>query len=106
VARIEKVLAGDETWGAYALDVAGHAGLGTAYALPFVASCLYFGTSTWLALVVGLVAALAGGVAREVVQYLGNRKLHLFDRVLDALHHLLGAPIALALVYLVLYLIA
>ncbi len=101
MARIEKVLAGEATWGAYALDVAGHTALGLLYALPFEVLVLWFGWGIDWALGLGAVAALTGGVIREVLQYLKNRKLHLLDRSLDAAHHLLGSPIALVLAYLI-----
>ena len=106
MARIGKVLAGDETWGAYALDVAGHAGLGLLYALPLELLALWLGWGAGWALGLGELAALLGGAIRELVQYLGNRKLHLLDRLLDTLHHVLGPPIALGLAYLVLHLLA
>ena len=36
MARIDEVLAGDASWGAYALDVAGHTALGPPLALGLV----------------------------------------------------------------------
>jgi hypothetical protein len=105
MARIEKVLAGDETWGAYALDVAGHAALGVLYSLPLEVLALWFGWGYGWALGLGEIAAVAGGVIREVLQYLKNRKLHLLDRALDAAHHVLGPPIALGLAFGILALI-
>ncbi len=96
--RIDDVLAGDKSWGKYSLDVLGHVGLGTAYALPFVALATYFNLSNWIALSIGAAVALFGGALREVVQYRKSGKLHLLDRVLDAAQHPLGAPVALGLV--------
>jgi hypothetical protein len=99
MARIEAVLAGEKSWGQYALDVLGHAGLGTAYALPFeAAAILWFGWAVPVALGLGAAAALVGGVLREIVQAVKSGKLHALDRALDALHHLLGGPIALLIV--------
>lgn len=103
MARIDQVLSGEKSWGKYALDVFGHLGLGTAYALPFVAASLWL--LHWaapVALGLGAAAALFGGVVREVVQAAKTGKLHALDRALDALQHLLGAPVALLIVYLVL----
>jgi hypothetical protein len=45
--------------------------------------------------------ALTGGVCREIAQYLGSGKAHFLDRSLDALHHILGAPVALGIAVLV-----
>ena len=101
MARIDQVLAGEKSWGAYALDVLGHAALGTAYALPFVIVAFFLGWGVGIQLAAGAVAALLGGVIREIVQHRKSHKLHLLDRALDAVHHLFGAPIALSLFYLV-----
>lgn len=96
MARIDQVLSGEKTWGQYALDVLGHAGLGVAYSLPVI----FWTWPRWgtvVAIVAGLAVALLGGAIREFVQYKKSGKLHLFDRVLDVAHHALGVPIALVL---------
>jgi hypothetical protein len=94
MARIEQVLAGEKSWGKYALDVFGHLGLGTLYALPTTVAGVYLGAAAPLILSVGVIIALVGGVCREIAQYMGSRKAHFLDRSLDALHHILGAPVA------------
>jgi len=99
MARIDEVLAGEASWGAWWLDFAGHAGLGAAYALPFQAGALlWLDWSIPTALGIGLGAALFGGVIREVVQCVKSGKLHPLDRSIDALTHLVGAPVALGIV--------
>ena len=101
MARIDQVLAGEKSWGKYALDVLGHAGLGAAYSLPIVAFVvLRLDWDLVQAIWAGLVFALFGGIVREIVQYVGSGKLHIEDRVLDVLHHVLGPPIAWGLVKL------
>ena len=106
MARIDEVLAGDATWGSYALDVVGHVALGMAYALPLEVLALKLGWGAGWALLLGELIAVLGGTLRELAQGLRSRKWHLLDRVLDVLHHVLGPPIALGLAYLVLRLIA
>ena len=101
MARIEECIAGEESWWAYALDVLGHTGLGTAYALVPVAACVWLGWGTGWAMISGVVFALTGGVVREVVQYKKSGKPHLLDRSLDALQHILGAPLALGFMFIV-----
>ena len=99
MARLDEVLAGTATWGRWALDQAGHVGLGTAYALPAEATILFL-TSWGIpgALLAGSLTALAGGTAREIVDGIQTGKAHPLDRAVDALFHLPGAAIALALV--------
>jgi len=94
VARIEKVISGEEPVWKYFVDILGHTGLGAAYALPTSLAGVYLGCSPALILIVGCIMALLGGVAREVAQYMATGKPHPLDRALDALHHLLGAPVA------------
>ncbi len=101
MARIDQVLSGEKSWGKYALDVLGHAGLGTAYALPVAALAVFFSWGAAVAIVGGSIVALIGGAIREVIQYKKSGKLHLLDRVLDALHHVLGGPIAFGIMLLV-----
>jgi len=104
VARIEEVLAGEESWGKYWLDVLGHAGYGAGLALPIIGLCLFFlpsKCSPVYALAFGAGAALLGGVLREVYQFVKSKKLHLLDRILDALAFPLGAPIALGIALLI-----
>jgi hypothetical protein len=99
MARIEQVLAGEKSWGAYALDVLGHFGLGVAWSIGPIATVVFaadFGFG--LAMAVGQPCALAGGTWREWRQYRKTGKLHLLDRVLDVLHHVLGPPVAWAIV--------
>jgi len=104
MARIEQVLAGEESWGKYWLDVLGHFGLGTAYALPIIGICLFLFPPEWpliYTLGFGAGASLFGGTLREIVQFWKSGKLHLLDRALDALQHLLGAPAALGIALLI-----
>jgi hypothetical protein len=101
VTRIDDVLAGNKSWGKYALDVLGHTGLGAAYALPTTALAVWLGAGVPLTLIIGCICALTGGVVREICQYMDTGKEHFLDRSLDALHHLLGAPVALGAVVLV-----
>lgn len=101
MARIDEVLRGEKPWWKFWLDVAGHAGLGCAYALPFMAAAIF-----WLswgrlpAVALGLAVATVGGIAREAVQAVKSGKLHLFDRVLDVLGHPLGVLPAWAILEL------
>lgn len=107
MARIEQVLAGEKTWGAYALDVLGHLGLGAAYSLPVIAAGVFWlQLGAWRSLAAGLIVALFGGAVRELVQGLKSGKWHPADRILDTLHHALGPPVSLGLVYLAAWLIA
>jgi len=99
MARLDEVLAGEKSWGQYSVDVLGHVALGTAYALPVIASgIVWLDDPVPVVLGLGAVAALFGGVIREMVQAVKTGKLHLLDRSLDALQHLLGAPVALGIV--------
>jgi hypothetical protein len=100
MARIDEVLAGEATWGKYALDVLGHTGLGAAYTLAGALPTLLLGGGLGLAAGIGSGLSLAGGAVREILQASKTGKLHLFDRVLDTLHHLLGVPLGLGLSYL------
>lgn len=102
MARIDQVLAGQKTWGQYALDVAGHAGLGGAYSLgPILLGLLVLDAGPWRLLAAGELFALIGGVLREVLQWRSSGRLHLVDRLLDVAQHLVGPPIVLGLVYLI-----
>ncbi len=105
MARIDQVLAGEKSWGAYAVDVIGHTGLGLAYSLPVVAianALNWSGSVLWF---IGLAAALTGGFVREVTQFdkanYEPAKLHLMDRTLDILHHALGVPLAVLIITLI-----
>ena len=98
MARLGKVLAGEETWGAYALDVLGHAALGAAWSVfPIAVGVQWLDWGFWLSWGFGLVPALAGGAFREWLQWrkadYALEKLHLPDRIGDTLHHALGPPI-------------
>jgi len=100
--RIDEVRSGDATKWEYALDVLGHAGLGTAYALPFISMALFvFNWGILASIAFGIGIALFGGVVREVVQYSKSGKLHFEDRFWDAMHHILGGPIAFGIIMLV-----
>jgi hypothetical protein len=99
MARIEECIAGTASWWRWALDQLGHAGLGTAYALP--STTLILTLTAWgipVTMGVGAVAALSGGVIREVIHAAKTGKAHPLDRSVDALFHLLGAPLALGIV--------
>ncbi len=102
MARIDQVLAGEKSWGKYALDVLGHTGLGAAYSvLPIAAMVFLLDAGFGLAMAVGQPCALAGGAAREVLQFQKSGKLHLADRLLDVAHHALGPPVAWGIVLLI-----
>lgn len=100
MARIGQVLAGEKTWGRYAVDLLGHSALGAAFALPATIACVLSGQII-LALLLGSIMARLVGLVRERIQYLRTGKLHLDDRLLDIMHHELGAPIALGIVLVV-----
>lgn len=102
MARIDEVISGEKSVWKYALDVLGHAGLGAAYSLPFIAWGVL--ASTWgfgFSMVAGIPIAFLGGLLRENYQFKKSGKLHLLDRVLDSAHHVLGPPIAWGLVTVV-----
>jgi len=101
VARIDQVLAGEKSWGKYALDVLGHAAIGLGASLPAVIPGVLLGWPAWLTLLLGELLALTAGALRERAQYKKSGKLHLLDRVLDTAHHVLGPPIAFGLVHMV-----
>jgi len=102
MARLEKVLAGEATWGKWWLDQLGHTGLGTAYALPFEAlTWIYFGAGIGMTLMWGFLIALFGGIVREVVGLIKTGKLHPLDRTFDALFHLPGALVALGILAII-----
>jgi hypothetical protein len=105
MARIDEVLAGEESWAAWWVDVAGHAGLGAAYSLPFEFLALWLGWGSGWAFGLGELVALFGGAARELYQGLKSRKWHLLDRTLDVAGHALGPLISFPLAYLVLRLV-
>ena len=99
MARIEQVLAGEKSWGAYVGDIAGHLGLGAAWSIVPIAVVVFaFDFGFGLSMAVGQPCALAGGTWRECRQYRKTGKLHLLDRSLDVLHHVLGPPVAWAIV--------
>lgn len=99
MARIDQVLAGEATWGRWALDQIAHIGLGTAYALlPVGMVVLDTSWSIPAALFLGFAAAGMGGIVREVVQTVATGKPHLLDRSLDALFHLPGGALALGII--------
>lgn len=111
MARLGKVLAGEETWGAYALDVLGHAALGAAWSVfPIMAGVHWLGWGFWLSWGFGLVPALAGGAIREWLQWrkadYEPEKLHLPDRIGDTAHHVLGPPIGWGVALLALWLLS
>jgi hypothetical protein len=102
MARIDEVLAGEKTWGQYALDMLGHAGLGAAYSLVAIVPAVLFADFGFLlCMAVGEPLALLGGALREWVQSTKAKHPHPLDRVLDVLHHILGPPIAYGLVRVV-----
>lgn len=101
MARIEKVLAGEATWGEWWLDQLGHAGLGAAWAAPVSVAGAWLGWCWELTLAIAAVTALFGGVLREVAQYAKSGKLHFWDRFWDSVFHLPGAPIVVGLAWLV-----
>ena len=105
MARIDQVLAGEKSWGAYSLDVVGHLGLGLAYSLPVVALANRLNWQGQILWLMGFAAAFTGGFIREWVQFEKTgyepAKLHLFDRSLDTVQHALGVPVAVLIVSLI-----
>jgi hypothetical protein len=102
MARIDKVLAGEASWGDWCLDQLGHVGLGTAYALPIEGAALFLlAWSIPATLISGAAIALFGGVLREIVQAAKTGKAHSLDRAVDALFHLPGAASALGILLLI-----
>ena len=102
MARIEQVLAGEKTWGAWWLDQLGHTGLGAAYSLPAFILSIVFGWPLWAQFALAAFTALFGGAIREMNQYEKTEKLHLRDRVLDTVFHLPGVAVSFGLVKLTL----
>lgn len=99
MARIEEVLAGDEPVWKYLLDVLGHLGIGAGASIgPIALAVLVFDAGFLVGQAVGQPCAIAAGTFREVRQYRKTGKLHLLDRVLDVAHHVLGPPVAWAIV--------
>ena len=106
MARIKKVLSGEEPVWKYAVDVVGHAGLGAAWSvLPIAALVLGFDAGFGVAMAVGEPCALTGGAVREWLQWrktgYNPEKLHPEDRALDILHHALGPLAAWVIVLLI-----
>jgi hypothetical protein len=105
MARLDKVLAGEASWADWTVDQIGHAGLGTAYAIPpAVASAIGWISPCW-AIAIGSALALFGGTLREFLQWkkaeFEPEKMHPVDRVVDALFHIPGGPIAVGLAFAV-----
>jgi len=91
VARIDKVRAGEATWGEWWLDQLGHIGLGAIYSSVGTAIALFaLGWGAWASLGLGLAFAAFGGALREIVQLAKSGKLHFEDRLYDFLFHLPG----------------
>ncbi len=107
MARIDQVLAGEKTWGAWWLDQLGHAGLGAAWSIPFIgAGLIWLGWGFWFSWGIGLVPALIGGAVRDFYfqwkkSGFDPDKLHPLDRSLDTAFHAFGPPIAWSLASLV-----
>ena len=99
MARIKQVLAGEKSWGKYALDVLGHAGIGAgASVLPIAGAVFGLDVGFGLAMAIGQPFAIGAGAFREWRQFEKTGKLHLLDRILDVMHHVLGPPIAWGIV--------
>jgi len=107
MARIEQVLSGEKTWGQYSLDILGHVGLGTAYAIVPVALYLFLNENACVlcAIVGGTLIALIGGMIREYIQFLKTGKDHFNDRFWDSIHHIIGGPTSVGLALLVKFII-
>jgi hypothetical protein len=102
MARIDEVLSGEKSWGAWCLDQLAHVGLGAAYALPIEGAALFLlDWSIPATLIAGAVIALFGGVLREIVHAAKTGKAHPLDRSVDALFHLPGAGVALGILLLI-----
>lgn len=103
MARIDQVLSGEKSWGAYLGDVAGHFGLGVAWSIFPIAAVVFAADAGFgISMAVGEPCAIAGGTWRERRQWKKTghdpAKLHLLDRALDVLHHVLGPPAAWGIV--------
>ena len=102
MARIDQVLAGEKSWGAWWLDQLGHTGYGAGLALPVeAAALLWFGWAGDTTIALGAGAAFLGGIGREIYQGIKSGKLHPADRTLDALFFIPGSVVAFGLIQLV-----